>query len=427
MKKFLLKIKEFLVPISYTKWRWRWVFISEIYDAFQSVFTVQVWVYIISAIEKKNIDNIKFWWIVLIITYLLSYVFWWIREMCRETTNWNMNLWLRRKFFDQYIHLDNTEVEKIWTWKMQSIIFDWIWNRSNLLSETFVFIIVEVWAIIYAFILISTKSPNRKYFLWFLILFIISSTLIWIGLWILQNTRKQSKEIWLDLVRRDIKVLMSKFEILQNNKLSLEMDKQETLLNKQIKIRQKWNTKKLFRQTWASVILDWIKIWIYMSVWVGIILWNYNFAYMMLLLQLLNIISHYIWNIRNYLKNWYKSMVHVEKLQETFESIPLMKNNKNAKDFIYKKGNIILQKIYFSYDKNHVLQNFNLNIQGWTKTAFVWESWWWKTTLIKLLAWYISPDKWEVIIDWQKLSQIKLTDYYKHIGCLLYTSDAADE
>ncbi|MEI8253286.1 MAG: hypothetical protein WCG25_06175 [bacterium] len=57
-------------------------------------------------------------------------------------------------------------------------------------------------------------------------------------------------------------------------------------------------------------------------------------------------------------------MVHVEKLQETFESIPLMKNNKNAKDFIYKKGNIILQKIYFSYDKNHVLQNFNLNIQG---------------------------------------------------------------
>ncbi|MEI8253287.1 MAG: hypothetical protein WCG25_06180 [bacterium] len=41
------------------------------------------------------------------------------------------------------------------------------------------------------------------------------------------------------MVRRDIKVLMSKFEILQNNKLSLEMDKQETLLNKQIKIRQK--------------------------------------------------------------------------------------------------------------------------------------------------------------------------------------------
>ena len=41
-----------------------------------------------------------------------------------------------------------------------------------------------------------------------------------------------------------------------------------------------------------------------------------------------------------------------------------------------------------------------------------------KTTLIKLLAGYIRPDKGEVIIDGQKISKIKLTDYYKHIGYL---------
>jgi ABC-type multidrug transport system fused ATPase/permease subunit len=34
------------------------------------------------------------------------------------------------------------------------------------------------------------------------------------------------------------------------------------------------------------------------------------------------------------------------------------------------------------------------------------------------LAGYIRPDKGEIMIDGQKLSQIKLTDYYKHIGYL---------
>ena len=95
-----------------------------------------------------------------------------------------------------------------------------------------------------------------------------------------------------------------------------------------------------------------------------------------------------------------------------------MKDDKNNKNFIYKTWNITLKNLSFSYDKSPIFQNFNLEIQWWTKTAFVWESWWWKTTLIKLLAWYIKSDKWEIIIDWQKLSKIKLINYYKHIWYL---------
>jgi len=72
----------------------------------------------------------------------------------------------------------------------------------------------------------------------------------------------------------------------------------------------------------------------------------------------------------------------------------------------------------FSYDKSPIFKDFDLDIQGWTKTAFVGESWGGKTTLIKLLAGYIRPDEWEIEIDGQKLSEIKLTDYYKHIGYL---------
>lgn len=38
--------------------------------------------------------------------------------------------------------------------------------------------------------------------------------------------------------------------------------------------------------------------------------------------------------------------------------------------------------------------------------------------MIKLLAGYLRPDSGEIIIDGQKLSEVKLTDYYRHIGYL---------
>jgi ABC-type bacteriocin/lantibiotic exporter with double-glycine peptidase domain len=85
---------------------------------------------------------------------------------------------------------------------------------------------------------------------------------------------------------------------------------------------------------------------------------------MMLLLQLLSTVSRYIWNIRQHLKEYYKAIVHIEKLKETFESIPQMKINKNDKEFIYKNGNIDIKNISFAYNKTNVFSKFNLNIQG---------------------------------------------------------------
>ncbi|HCY20499.1 TPA: hypothetical protein DIC40_01265 [Patescibacteria group bacterium] len=79
--------------------------------------------------------------------------------------------------------------------------------------------------------------------------------------------------------------------------------------------------------------MDAMKIGIYVFVGIGIVTGNYTFAYIMLLLQLLNIVSRYVWNIRKYLKEWYKSIVHIDKLWETFDSISSMKNTKDIKKF----------------------------------------------------------------------------------------------
>ncbi len=418
MIKTLTKLKIFLEPISYTKWRWWIYFSTEVFDAFQSIFTIQIGAFIIAAIERKDIVTIKFRCGILWTIFLLNYIIGRIGQMAQEVSNGWTELWLKRKFFEQYIHLENTKVEAIGTGKMQNIIFEWINNRRSILNETIPAIIVEIGAIIYAFVLVANQVPSWEYFIGFLWLFIIAGTLIWIWLSILKNTGKKAKEINLEIARRDVKIIMSKFEILQNNKLWEEINKQETLIYKKIRLRQRGNTIKELWQTSSGLIIDGMRIGIYMMIGIGIITEQYTFAYMVLLLQLLGTISRYIWNIRKYLKEYYKSIVHIEKLRNTFETIPIMENDSDKKKFIYKKWNFTLKNISFSYQKNNIFQNFSLNISWGTKTAFVGESWWGKTTLIKLLAGYIRPDKGNIRVDGQKLSSIKLTDYYKHIGYL---------
>ena len=83
----------------------------------------------------------------------------------------------------------------------------------------------------------------------------------------------------------------------------------------------------------------------------------------MLLIQLLGILSKYVWNIRNYLKEYYKSMVHVDKLLETFDTIPTHKENPNAKIFVAKSESIELKNISFGYSStSKVFSNFSLHL-----------------------------------------------------------------
>ena len=59
-----------------------------------------------------------------------------------------------------------------------------------------------------------------------------------------------------------------------------------------------------------------------------------------------------------------------------------------------------------------------MNLKWGSKIALVWQSWWWKSTLIKLIAWYLSPDKWNIFIDWQDIWEVNIHDYFKNVWYL---------
>ena len=74
--------------------------------------------------------------------------------------------------------------------------------------------------------------------------------------------------------------------------------------------------------------------------------------------------SKYMRNIRKYIKEYYKSIIHVDKLFDIFDTIPCYVEPKNAIPYIPKTGEISLQHISFSYGEKAIFTNFSLNIKG---------------------------------------------------------------
>ncbi|MBQ7073960.1 ATP-binding cassette domain-containing protein [bacterium] len=86
-------------------------------------------------------------------------------------------------------------------------------------------------------------------------------------------------------------------------------------------------------------------------------------------------------------KEFTNEFTAVQKLRDTFDEIPPMKNKNSDILFHYKKGEICIKNLGFSYNKgNPVFDDFSLTIEGGKKTAFVGLSGSGKSTLIKLIA-----------------------------------------
>jgi len=415
MKKYLKAIFE---PIKYSKKNFSLYSLLEVFDWFQSVFVVVIISYVITALETKNLEDLYFWtWIFIFIWVVKLFSSLFTDSLYSSTFN-DIEFWLSKKYLNDYIKLDNTKIEEYGTWKMNNIIFSWI----NSISESirlWVAIFVELIAIIYIFVIILTKVPIFYYFLGFIFTFFIVIYLFWKWLAKIWEIRKVSKELDIEMDHKKIKILMSKFEILQNNKIDYEINEIKTIYSKYKKLWWYGNLKKNIWQTGSEIILQWFHIVIFLIIWVWIINWNYDIATFALLIWLLKILSQYAWQIRWYMRDILSNFINIEKLIDTFENIPKQKDDSRLPDFEFKNWDIVFKNISFWYNnENIVLDNFSLELKWWKKYAFVWKSWGWKSTIIKLLAWYILPNNWNIIIDWQKLSKINLRSYYQYIWYL---------
>lgn len=126
-------------------------------------------------------------------------------------------------------------------------------------------------------------------------------------------------------------------------------------------------------------------------------------------------LTYFIDNYKNFLKQY----AHVEKLHRTFDDAEYMENYDDGENFIFRAWNVSIKDLKFAYDENNVVfDNFNLDIAGWKRTAFVWKSWSGKTTVVKLILWLLNPNSWTIEIDNQDVSKMNLVSIFKHVGYL---------
>ncbi len=220
---------------------------------------------------------------------------------------------------------------------------------------------------------------------------------------------------------------MSKFEIFQNKKIDSEIAKISQLYDRDAQLVWKWHLKKWYFFAMADGIFKGFEFFVFLVIGVGVVLERYEMATFALLLWILKILSEKLWDFRRNIAQIMAGFVHWEKLIDIFDEIPEMTNTKNLPKFIFKKWKIEFQNVDFSYEnEKNILKNFSLLLQWGKKYALVWESWWWKTTILKLLSAYMKPNSGKILIDDQDLSGVSLESFYENIWYLSQESSIFD-
>lgn len=386
---------------------------------FVNILLIQKIIKIIESWTKDWIINIT---IIFIIINIIFFAFTYISKNYRWI-NIDMSVvnFLQEKYMKKFNNLSNIQVEVYWTWKLISIIKTWINAWSDLIYE---WIRVCVWLFVsFLATLIIILQFWKDYYILIIILILVIST------YVLTIVTKKSWEARKYVVKQKIiydrqlvKILMNKFEILQNSKINEEIQ----TLNNYYNNSANWRKIVWKYNIWNAIIPDLVLSLIYVAFLLLLIYTNIPFSIIISFLLVLGFLKSTIDWLALFCSNFSRVFSDVEKLWDFFETIPEIKGLNTWKDFIYKNGNIELKNISFSYWDNLVFDNFSLKIKWNYITAFVGESWGWKTTLMKLISGFIETQSWKIIIDWQNLNEINLMNYYKEIWYLTQEPNVFD-
>jgi ABC-type multidrug transport system fused ATPase/permease subunit len=219
-------------------------------------------------------------------------------------------------------------------------------------------------------------------------------------------------------------MIMSKNEILQNNKIDKEIWFIKRHFEAIYVVRLKESKKVILTFDLQRLTFTMIRIGIVAYAIVQIQKGFYSLGTLWLLWMLVNQIHWNIQELTDSVTKFYQDKVNIDRLRELFKDTPQIKWYDTGRIFTPSQWDIILENITYNYGKGEVLNDFSLHIVWWKKTALIWISGSWKSTIIKLIAGYLYPQHWAVKIDNQELPNpentdyVSLSSYYKHIWYL---------
>jgi len=381
------------------------------------IFTLEIIRRILKTLEiwdKESFYNIFPWYIYGSILYLVVrfsiYKIGWRNVMFV----WSWKLY--EKYIKKYIQADGNIVEKIGTGRFISTLDTWV---NSWLNTLFLFVDKSIYTLIaflYTFFFIASIS------IWWAIASVFSLALSSViatkaNMWMAEKRIKRRKE-QKEATHQATVAFMSKNELLQSGG------------DKDIigKIYNHFNRAKFYHDPvalWFLIINEFpnflfllVRIGLYVYLGDLIFSWNWTWGDFSMFVLIISLMERNLVIFLDLTRDILRDFSSVELLWETFDNLPAIKWYDVWNDFISKKENIKIQNLSYSYGWAPVFKNFSLEIPYGKKTAFVGASGWGKTTLLKLIAGYIYPEKGNIEVLWNTLSETKLKSYYLHIGYL---------
>lgn len=422
-------IKRFFDPVfSIRQWRkvscWPTLFV--LFDVYIIFMFKRVW----EVIESKEYQILSEYLIEFILILLLFYgIKLVIKDRRWPDTMFKLQRYLRKKYLTQYIASDNSFMEKTWTWRLINIIKEGINNQVKWLEQVSYQLPDLIIKIIVALYFVA--SLWRKYWVWFLVCVIwMQVVVIYINNFALE-ARRYRKEIKILWSKFFVRFLWSKFEIIQSNKAQDEIQYSDGLYWRLWKVNKKVNRYLRWMYNIPLFISHTLTLIVLYYAYVSGKDWTFSLGIFNGLIATIWYFSQLLVNSTRTFKEVSKNFIHIEKLWELFDTAPQDTRFTTGEVFNLKNGSIKLDHIDFNYEtksrqekedvnnnNTKVFDRFSLSITWWTKTALVWPSWSWKSTLVKLIAWYISPDAWSISVDDQSLEDLALWTYYTHVWYL---------
>lgn len=325
--------------------------------------------------------------------------------------------YLASKALKQFVQLEQWTVEALGTGKILSIIQKGTEESINLLISIISYFARIFFTVVFGLLMV-------RWLPWWIVAGGMAMIVFIFGTVVYFNKhtsfyRRQRKENNVKITGLLAKVIMSKFEILQNNSIEREIKKMNGIFD------YSWDLSR--RQTfWGSFLfqtpkflLSCVIVGAYYYLGMRVFGGTYMLSDMVGLLTVLALFEVTLRDSIEYYENFTKSFVHIEKFWDFMDTTPQIQWYDVGKPFRFQKGDYEMQNISFSYHNNTtVLDNFSCTIQWGKKTALVGRSWGGKTTLMKLLAGYMRPMDGKLLVDGQDIVDMRLDSYYPHIGYL---------
>lgn len=124
-----------------------------------------------------------------------------------------------------------------------------------------------------------------------------------------------------------------------------------------------------------------------------------------------------LWNFARIVRRYYEYMANAEEMTEIFETPLEISDSHQAKELKISTAAIVFENVSFSYRQTRsIINKLNLEIKPLEKVALIGPSGAGKSTIIGLLLRNFDVSSGKIVIDQQKISEVKLESLWQNIS-----------